>query len=458
MSKQIKKSLNLSFSIFLILLFLLSLTKCIIEIPIQSFEFNSLSLKNESISVDGNGLLVGKVKLGSNNKEFNLLLDTTSSISWVAKEGSKDEYPITNHYDPSKSSTSNLTDNHFEINKFDYHCKGDYYEDQVQFLEDKKINLKLGVANETKINVREIDGMIGLAYNYEDENLSFLNSLKKSGITDSLSFSITIDENEAIKKSIGTMYLGKHADFSTNETVSCPLKFDKYKDYWAYNIKSFILSNTANETKSDKTFQVIFDTASNVIILPVQYFIDINNGLSDYECKYATYGELSALTYALACTDEKKLPNIKLKINGQKFILPKEHIFYKLKDVYYSKVIFQGENGIIGTPFFSLFHTMFDKEKKMLRFYPKKTELIERGEIEEKEDNGNNQPQPEPEPEKKGFDTTYLYYIIPSAVVVIVIIVVLIILCIRNQRGKHKESFVLGLQQNDEENALTNEK
>ena len=107
------------------------------------------------------------------------------------------------------------------------------------------------------------------------------------------------------------MYLGKHEDFSKKETISCPLKFDKYKDYWSYNIKSFILNNTLNEIKSEKTFQFIFDTASNSIVLPEEYFNDIKNNLAIFGCKYVTSGNIGALTYNLACEDETKLPNIK---------------------------------------------------------------------------------------------------------------------------------------------------
>ena len=113
--------------------------------------------------------------------------------------------------------------------------------------------------------------MIGLAYDFEDDTCSFLKALKESGVTDSLSFSISIDENKSTKEIKGKMYIGKHENFTKKETVSVPLIFDQYKNYWVYNIESFGLNNSQTETKSDKTFQVIFDTASNVIVLPLQY-------------------------------------------------------------------------------------------------------------------------------------------------------------------------------------------
>lgn len=429
----------------LILVFLISLSNNIIEIPIQSIE-KSLSSKQETILVD-NFLLIGKVKIGSNNQEFNLVLDTTSSITWVALNGSNDSFTINNHYNPNESKTSKKTDKQFEIEKFGYFSKGYYYDDEIQFMDNKKLNFKFGSASETKLDAKNIDGMIGLAYNYEEEQLSFLNSLKNSGITDTLSFSISIDGNESKLEINGTMYLGKHEDFSKKETISCPLKFDKYKDYWSYNIKSFILNNTLNEIKSEKTFQFIFDTASNSIVLPEEYFNDIKNNLAIFGCKYVTSGNIGALTYNLACEDETKLPNIKLKINGQMFIIPKEFAFYQHFGISYSKIIFQGENAIIGTPFFILFHTLFDKEKKMLRFYPKQSEWIERGQIEEED--------PESDSENKGFNINYLFYIIPSIIIVIIIIIIVIVF-VRKKKGNNKDNFEFGLEQNDEENALVN--
>ncbi len=142
------------------------------------------------------------------------------------------------------------------------------------------------------------------------------------------------------------------------------------------------------------------------------------------------------------------------------FILPKKYIFYKQGEIFYSELIFQGDKGIIGVPFFSLFHTLFDKEKKVLRFYPNNFEYIERGEIEEKEgeDEGGDDDGGkggEDEPEDKGFNKIYLLYIIPS-VAAIIIIALVIIYCLKNKKAKNKDNFELGLAPNDEENILVN--
>ena len=376
---------------FLLIIFFIckiAIVNCILEIPMEFA--NMQNTMDESIIVDKNRLLVAKVKIGTPSKEFKLLLDSTSNMTWLASKGSNDEFPINNHYEPDLSTTNEKINKQFQINA-GYYCKGNFWKDSFEFIENKKFPLVFGAADETKFNVEDIDGMIGLAYDFEDDTCSFLKALKESGVTDSLSFSISIDENKSTKEPKGKMYIGKHEDFSKKETVSVPLIFNQYKNYWVYNIESFGLNNTYTETKSEKTFQAIFDTASNVIVLPLQYFSEISNSLASYGCQYTIYGDLIDKTYKIACKNEQILPNFKLKLNGNTFILPKEYFFYKIEQIYYSRIIFNGQNCIIGTPFFYLFHTMFDKESKMLRFYPKNLEHIEYFEKGEEEKGGQEE-------------------------------------------------------------------
>ena len=396
---------------------------------------------DEPIIVDKNRLLVAKVKIGTPSKEFKLLLDSTSNMTWLASKGSNDEFPINNHYEPDLSTTDEKINKQFQINA-GYYCKGNFWKDSFEFIENKKFPLVFGAADETKFNVEDIDGMIGLAYDFEDDTCSFLKALKESGVTDSLSFSISIDENKSTKEPKGIMYIGKHEDFSKKETVSVPLIFNQYKNYWVYNIESFGLNNTYTETKSEKTFQAIFDTASNVIVLPLQYFSEISNSLGSYGCQFAIYGDLSDQTYKIACKNEQILPNFKLKLNGNTFILPKEYFFYKIEEIYYSRIIFNGQNCIIGTPFFYLFHTMFDKEERMLRFYPKNLEHIEyfeKGEEEKggqeegdggnggTEGNGGNSGDNDKESDEDGFKSIYLIHILlPIGIVFVAIFILLI--------------------------------
>ena len=413
-----KQFSNNFFLLIIVFIYNISLLKCLLEIPITFFNLENnqnISMANETIYIDKNRLLYVKVKIGSTNQEFNLMLDTTSSKSWVTLEGSHDKYPINNHYNPDKSTTHKKLDIPFEINNAGYYCKGNYYEDEIEFIKGKKFKFTFGVASETKFDVEGIDGIIGLAYNINDENLSFLSAIKNSGITNGLSFSILLDE----KTSKNVIYIGKHEDLFKNETISYSLLFDKNKNYWANNIESFALNNSDKEVKLELKFEAIFDLAANVIVLPAQYFAKIKNNLTDYNCRFVIYGDSNDQTFKLACIDKDKLPNFEIKINGTTFVLPNENMFYKIEEIYYSKILFNGQKCIIGTPFFSLYHTMFGTEEK-----------------EDKKENTD------PKPDESGFKTIYLLYILLPAGVVIIGIIVLIV--IFRKKKKNKENIDLG--------------
>ena len=143
----------------------ITIAKCILEIPIEFINVeNDQNTTNESNIIDNNRLLVAKVKVGTSSQELNLLLDTTSSITWVVLEGSNDEFLINNHYDPKKSETSEKIDKQFEINITGYYCKGDFFRDSFEFLENQKFQLIFGVAKESIFDVKDIDGIIGLIF------------------------------------------------------------------------------------------------------------------------------------------------------------------------------------------------------------------------------------------------------------------------------------------------------
>ena len=72
----------------------------------------------------GQWVFLSTIRLGSNQQQFNVLLDTGSFLMYVAKVGSKDQIPIKHHYDPSKSSTAVNTGEPFEIRYGTGSCAG----------------------------------------------------------------------------------------------------------------------------------------------------------------------------------------------------------------------------------------------------------------------------------------------------------------------------------------------
>ena len=127
------KKINSHIFLILLILSFISLNKCLLEIPLKPLKvkgivkYRNIKIKepkeyteehiiNETLLIsEGKAILnedllfLINIKIGSNNQEFNLVLDTGFDNLWVAKLGSKDKYKLKNHYDPTKSSTKYYT-------------------------------------------------------------------------------------------------------------------------------------------------------------------------------------------------------------------------------------------------------------------------------------------------------------------------------------------------------------
>ena len=385
---------------FYLMLLSMSFTNCIIEIPLKKVKVEGIPkhrhikikkleddfeekkrimlIDEGSVILNTNSLFLGTVTIGSNNQKFNLVLDTGSSIAWVAKIGSKDKYKINRHFNPSSSTSSVNTKIDFTLQYGTGYCKGYYYRDYFNFVGDKKFNIKFGVADETELGVENGDGIIGLAHYYKQEDESFIHMLKKAEITDSMAFSFKFNEDNE-NDQYGKMYIGKHDDFSNNNTVTCPLLTYKGEAnlFWGCEISGFGLRNSNYDFTFSKSYiNIIFDTGTNVILLPMDFYRDIQNSLSKLGCTSV----IKDSHCILVCYPSYEVPKLTLKINGNTFIIPSSQAFYRSSSYYISNFQFVDSNiYIIGSPFFLTFHTLFDKENEQLHFFPLKTEYLEIG-------------------------------------------------------------------------------
>ena len=353
--------------------FKLPVPEDILEENEDEFEPKLLIEQGNSI-INANNLFVATVKIGSLKQPFNFLLDTGSSVTWVPKKGSIDKWKKEHYYEPTTSTTSRKTNNPFQIKYGSGSCSGFYYYDIFNYINNKNFRLKFGVALKTDFNVNGADGIIGLSHFYDNEDLSFINMLNKGGVTKSKIFSLKFGFNIKTGK-VGTLYIGKHNDFSNKNTVTCPLvKFkDKKKIFWICNIKSFGIKNY----KYTKSYDIMFDTETNMILLPLEYYYYLKNQVGALNCQFITNDQKA---YRLMCQTESLLPDFRFEINGHILIIPKNYGFNKASNgIFLSKVVFVESNHyIIGTPFFFAFHTLFDKVNEQLHFYPEKPEFMQK--------------------------------------------------------------------------------
>ena len=181
------------------------------------------------------------------------------------------------------------------------------------------------------VNYGKADGVIGLGHHYEDEEMSFMHMLKQYNVTDSKLFSIKLENVTDIEEedATGKLYIGKHEDFSSKNTVTCPLITDDEESdmFWTFQIDGISLKKSNNEAKSSKSIKVILETATNYLLLPYDYLRDIEKNLTDMNCD--VYQENRRSYYEIRCSggENVTLPDFRLNINGTILTIPGKYAF-----------------------------------------------------------------------------------------------------------------------------------
>ena len=304
-------------------------------------------------------------------------MDTGSHLIWVAKKNHNGTTNITNFYYPNISSISQKTEEKYYMIYGTGFVLGYYYYDNIEYIPNKISIIKFGVAEKVYFTVPGVDGIMGLGREYQDEEKSFITSLRKSGHIDARAFSIKF-KGQFVRGSKGSMFIGIHDDFYKNGTVTCHLNKGT-EISWKANITSFGLKN--NQTKIySKEFEVpfSFDTGTNIFSIPKEYFNDIKNDLNKFDCEIVN--EKNKQRYK--CKKDGNYPDLQFKINGYIFTIPKEESHFEKpddKDYLYSKVITidNYHSFIMGTAFFFNFHTLFNMDEEELKFYPIKEGILQ---------------------------------------------------------------------------------
>lgn len=326
-------------------------------------------------------LFAAPITIGTNTdpQKFNVILDTGSVNLWVAKVGSEDAYPITNHFDPNLSPTSSRTSETFKVQYGTGSTEGNYYSDKVNFISTGNYELKFGAAVKTDFNVNGADGIMGLAKRYTTNDYSSIFTMNTKGRITSKSFSFKYINDKEVE-----MYLGdEHSDFSNeNNTAQCQLLHKTTYDNLLWTCKLYKFGFLSNDAKKNATsscgYNLLFDTGSNIMILPIETLDNLKSNLTQFNCSEAE----TANGKQIFCSKEELLPNIYIEVGNHYLILDSKKMFsnFEMSDGrrgYILDAVFKDSNmPIMGQRFFQLFHTKFDYEGKVLKFYNENSEKL----------------------------------------------------------------------------------
>ena len=324
-----------------------------------------------------NNLLIYEAKLGSDEQLFKVILDTGSSILWIPGIGSEDKSGnISHHYNPNTSLTSKKLNRSYKIRYGSGYSLGYYYYDQIKLFNNTNNSnfsffMYFGVANKTNFNVPGADGVLGLGKESTLLNYSTLYCLKNHGFIDKEGFSIKY--NNDLKNAV--LFFGdEHEDFKNNNVAYCSLASKTYKErkYWTCKLFSFGIVNNKLNLIINLNLSVIFDTGTNAIVMPRYILSFLQNELKKIDC---FINELSLEINNIICYNKSNLTNIVFEF-GDYFLTLSNYIYYEeyLQNgtkIYFLNIYFEEgiEMGIIGLPFFFEFHTRFDLDKNMMKFY-----------------------------------------------------------------------------------------
>ena len=366
------------------------------------FEFSSKRSRTKSCNplmsylskLEGN-LFSYEIKIGSNEQIFKVILDTGSSILWVSgTENEEKNNTFSHHYNPKSSKTSRKTNFGYKIRYGSGYSLGYYYNDQIKLFNDTNITLyfDFGVANKTKFDVNGADGVIGLGRNSNDFNSSILYRLKNNDYIEKTGFSIKY--NSTLKNAI--LYFGdEHEDFNKGFVGSCPLasNTENEKKFWSCELNRFGIKYENINVSVNLNLNVVFDTGTNVISLPKYILPFLSNQIKALNCSILN---ISLQMSNIVCYNKDTFPDIILEIGNYSLTISKKYLYSKYKSnnaiIYFSNIFFQEgiEMGIIGLPFFYEFHTRFDLDKNVIKFFHQDKNFIQEKSSKKYQNNNSN--------------------------------------------------------------------
>ena len=213
----------------------------------------------------------------------------------------------------------------------------------------------------------------------DNENYSLLHLLYNNKIIEKKQFSFVQEKNSYFTIFLGGIILKEEEKYS----VKCKIIHNS----WGCNYSYLYISNNKSKIyKSDQIKYIYFQATSNKISIPISLYDFFSEELfppyfQNDTCKEEIIGNFRSIN--CKCEGITYLPNIVLVIEGKKFYLDKDMLFFNPIGlcVFVMKVNKdeEKENSIIlGTTFYDKYNTLFDYDNAEISFFSDKPfEIIE---------------------------------------------------------------------------------
>ena len=324
------------------------------------------------------GYYIIPMSFGSNQEEFQIQVDTTTSETWIPSP--KTTLKV-KKYNITQSTTGQKTNKTFEVEDEDGDVRGKSCYDSVQVGDITLNHFGFVLVDEFEYPFDDYEqGKLGLGYKQEHgDDFNFIRKLKLNNIIDREIFSINHETKELIIGDVPPQF--QNQLYTTCPVVETNDLDDEYRQAWACELThlAFNLDKKDKNFDLDQAFEVnariTFDSAYPYISIPKRH---INEFKKRYMNNYFnnSYKEVrdEDTTYFI-CTDEELVfgASISFIIEGYAYIIPWNKLFLKNEEGEYELLIrFYKENDNIfgfGAPFMDFFTVVYDYEEKEVGFY-----------------------------------------------------------------------------------------
>jgi len=324
------------------------------------------------------GYYIIPMSFGSDQEEFQIQVDTTTSETWIPSP--KTTLKV-KKYNITQSTTGQKTNKTFEVEDEDGDVRGKACYDSVQVGDITLNHFGFVLVDEFEYPFDDYEqGKLGLGYKQEHgDDFNFIRKLKLNNIIDREIFSINHETKELIIGDVPPQF--QNQLYTTCPVVETNDLDDEYRQAWACELThlAFNLDRKDKNFDLDQAFEVnariTFDSAYPYISIPKRH---INEFKKRYMNNYFnnSYKEVrdEDTTYFI-CTDEELVfgASISFIIEGYAYIIPWNKLFLKNEEGEYELLIrFYKENDNIfgfGAPFMDFFTVVYDYEEKEVGFY-----------------------------------------------------------------------------------------